>query len=62
MRVRNSDEPTTYVDARGKGKKPDRRTKTIYGATPDDVMKLLEWAIREKESRKAIGRAQAAIA
>ena len=57
MRVRNPGEPTTYLQARARGrgaKKIRSRGLTVYGTTPDRVMEIVEKALREAGEKSKI--------
>lgn len=47
MRVRDPNEPTTYVSAvsRGRGRKFRSQSTTVYGITPEKVMEILRAAL-----------------
>lgn len=56
MRIRNPDEPTSYIQITGRSKATKRfksRGLTVYGATPEELMQLVQKALKESEAAKS---------
>lgn len=64
MKVRNPDELATYLQAKSKAKgakKFKTRSITIYGATPDRVMEIVERALNEASRQEPAIRRSTAL-